>query len=368
LLFFAVYFFYYNPLLALWPSPLPACRWFLAYVAIFILHGFFIPEKFVLSFFLRLSTMLQLTIFFWMAADLCKEEKIMLQVLWIYAVASSILAVGMLLQLPAFSPTFQETGEGVQRGTIMGYNGNMLATMWALASVALVGLCLHPAYMLLTKLLWAFLAFIILMATVYASSRAGLGSLLIGFSVYLVPYWRAQRKLCTILFALLGIVVTLYIIMHDHTIMQRWDQTVEGKFDGREEIVPAALKMFRERPLVGWQPVIFQYELGRRLGAGIKDPHNLFLYLLLEVGIVGTVPFLMGLWRCMQTAWKVRTGRLGLLPLALLLTALAATMSHTQLAQKWFWLVFACAAGSLTTGHATRSRILLIRRSLGNES
>lgn len=368
LLFFATYFFYYNPLLALWPSPSRACRWFLVYTAIFSLHSFFLPEKFDLNFFLRLSTMLQLIIFFWVAGDLCKDERIMRQMLLMYAVASSILAVGMVLRLPVFTPTSLELGGGVERGTVMGYNGNMLATMWALAIVALVGLCLHPAYMLVTKLLWAFLALIILMATIYAGSRAGMGSLLIGFLVYLIPHWRAQRKLCTILFALLGIAVTVYFAMHNDTVMQRLDQTVEGKFDGRERIVPAALQMFIERPLVGWQPVIFQYELGRRLGVGSRDPHNLFLYLLLEVGMVGTIPFLMGLWRCAQTAWQARTGPLGLLPLALLITVLAATMSHTQLAQKWFWLILACAASSLASGHTTRPKTLLIRRSLGNEA
>ena len=277
--------------------------------------------------------------------------------------------LGMLLQLPAFTPTFQEIGGGVQRGTIMGYNSNVLAAMWALAIVALAGLCLHPAYMLVTKLLWAFLALIVLMATVYAGSRAALGSLLIGFLVYLVPHWRAQRKLCTALFALLGIAVTVYFAMHSLTTMQRWQQTVyEGRLDGREKIVPAALTMFIESPLIGWQPVIFQYELGSRLGEGSKDAHNLFLHLLLEVGIVGAVPFFMGLWKCVQTSWQARTGQLGLLPLALLVTLLAGTMSHTNLAQKWFWLVLACTANSLAAGDATRPRILLVRRSLRNEA
>jgi O-antigen ligase len=313
--------------------------------------------------------MLQLIMFFWVAGDLCKDEKIMRQALLMYAVASSILAVGMVLQLPAFTPTSYETGGGVERVTVMGYNSNMLAAMWSLAIVALVGLCLHPAYTLVLKLLWGSLAFLTLMATVYAGSRAGMGSLLIGFLVYLVPYWRAQQKLCTILIALLGLAVTIYFAIHSFTIMQRWQQTVyEGRFDEREKIVPAALKMFIERPLVGWQPVIFQYELGRRLGVERRDAHNLFLHLLLEVGIVGTVPFLMGLWRCVQAAWQARTGPFGLLPLALFITLLAATMSHTNLAQKWFWLALVCAASPLAVDHVTHPRIFLVRRPIGNKA
>ena len=39
-----------------WPSPPRAFWWFLAYVAIYILNGFFLPEKFAPQFFLRLFT------------------------------------------------------------------------------------------------------------------------------------------------------------------------------------------------------------------------------------------------------------------------------------------------------------------------
>jgi hypothetical protein len=369
LLFFATYFFYYNPLLASWPSPSRACCWFLGYAAIYILNGFFLPEKLALNFFLGLSTMLQLIMFFWMAGDLSKDEKIMRQVWLMYALAASILAVGMVLQLPAFTPTIHGTAAAgqVERSTVMGYDSNMLAAIWALAIVALVGLCLHPAYTLCTKLLLACLALVILVGMGYAGSRAGIGSLLIGFLVYLAPNWRTQRKLCSVLIGLFSIAITVYFAMHNATITQRWQETVEGKLDGREQILPAALKMFIERPLIGWQPIISGRELGRRLGTYNRDTHNLFLTLLLDGGIVGTVPFLMGIWRCAQTTWQDRTGRLGLLPLALLITVLAVAMAQPVLWRKWFWLVLACASHSPAAAHATRPRILLMRRSLGNE-
>jgi O-antigen ligase len=368
-LFFVTYCFYYNPLLDSWPSPSCACWWFLAYAAIYMLHGFFLPEELVSSFFSRLFTVLQLIIFFWLAGDLCKDEKIMRQVLLVYAIAMSVLAVGMLLELPVLTPPSLEDGGEPERASILGVNSNTFAAMWALASVTLAGLCLHPAYTLYTKLLWVFLALPTLAAVVKTGSRAGMGGMLIGFLVYLVPHWRAQRKLCTLLLALLGIAVTVYSIKNSSSAERRWEQAMyEGKMAKREEIVPAALEMFRERPLLGWQPYISERELGRRTGASRRDPHNLFLSLLLEVGFVGAVPFLMGLWRCTQMAWQARTGRLGMLPLALVITVLAAAMAQPFLVMKWFWLVLVCAAHSPTAGDVTRSRILLIRRSLGNEA
>jgi O-antigen ligase len=200
-----------------------------------------------------------------------------------------------------------------------------------------------------------------------------MGALLIGFLVYLVPYWRTKRKLGTLLLALLGIAAATYFVVNSSSAMQRWQETYEGQFDGREKIMPATLEMFIERPLVGWQPVKFAYELGRRVsltGSEAKDAHNLFLHLLLEVGIVGTAPFLIGIWMCVQVAWQARTGSFGLLPMALLLTALAGTMTHTYLLQKWFWMALAlvCAAPSRAAGQTTGSRLLLLRRSLGNEA
>ena len=207
--------------------------------------------------------------------------------------------------------------------------------MWALAIVALVGLCLHPAYTLYTKLLWVLLALPLLAAIVKTGSRAGIGSL--------------ADRVFSVLSAALALAAEIIhhtpgaswhcchcLLRHEQSVAtQRWQQALqEGKFDGREKIMPASLEMFIERPFLGWQPVKFQYELGRRVlgtGSGTKDAHNLFLHLLLEVGLVGTVPFLIGLWRCAQAAWQARTGHLGLLPLALLLTALAAAMTHTDL-------------------------------------
>jgi O-antigen ligase len=373
LLFFATYCFYYNPLLALWPSPSRACRWFLAYLAIYCLNGlFFLPETLVFTFFFKLLTLLQLVIFFWLAVDLCKDEKIMRQVLLTYAIALSVLAVGMVLQLPAFAPAapaFQESAGEMERASVLGYSGNTLSTMWAFAIVALVGFCLHPAYTFFTKLLWGFFALPMLAAIAKTGSRAGMAGLLIGLLVYAMPHSRARRKLCTLLLALLGIAATAYFIMNTPSATQRWEQAVyEGDLAGREYIVPAALKMFLERPLLGWQPITYERELGRRTGASKKDAHNLFLTLILEGGIVGTVPFLMGLWRCAQTAWQARAGRLGLLPLAVLITVLVAALAQPFLVHKWFWLALICAASSLAAGHAARPRVLLIRRSLGNEA
>lgn len=375
MLFFAVYFFHYNPLLGQMISPgrslpvPPRAFWcFLGYLATYVLSGFFLPEKLTSGFVSRLLTLVQLLVLFWVAADLLKEAKLTRQVLLSYALASVLLAVGMLLHLPGFSESVQAAG--VERTTALGNNPNTVATVWALAVIMMAGLCFNAAYSYLTRLLMAGLSMPLLAGLVSTGSRAGIGALLIGFLVYLVPHWRSQRKVATIFLALLGIAATTYFVVNSPA-AQRWQETFhEGKLAGREKIIPAALKMVAERPMFGWQPVRFQYELGRRVAegyhTGTRDAHNLVFHLLLEVGIVGAVPFFMGLWWCGQGVWKARAEDLGLLALALFLAVMAASMTHTDLLRKPFWLVLALASAAASRGSMTRTRMLLIKQPSGS--
>ena len=116
-------------------------------------------------------------------------------------------------------------------------------------------------------------------------------------------------------------------------------------------------EMIAEQPIFGWQPIEFWRELGNRLGKrGPLDAHNTFLHLLLEVGLVGAIPFLVGICLCGLAAWRARRMTLGLLPLSLFLTTLAANMALTGMAQKPFWLVLALAMATVPTVYRERGK------------
>jgi O-antigen ligase len=89
------------------------------------------------------------------------------------------------------------------------------------------------------------------------------------------------------------------------------------------------------------------FELGRRTGDmwNIKDAHNLYLHLLLEVGIAGAAAFFAGLYLCARAAWRARMGAFGFLPMALLVTILSANLTHTYLTRKPQWLFLALMVG-----------------------
>ena len=104
--------------------------------------------------------------------------------------------------------------------------------------------------------------------------------------------------------------------------------------------------MFLERPILGWGPVDFLYELGSRLNLPYRDPHNGILWLLLEVGIVGALFFFAGFYLCARASWKSRTGPEGILPLALMVMAAAMNFGGSDISRKPMWFVLAIALAS----------------------
>ncbi len=121
--------------------------------------------------------------------------------------------------------------------------------------------------------------------------------------------------------------------------------------------------MISEKPLLGWRPVVLWYELGTRTRSPfiVRDAHNLFLHLLLEVGLLGAMPFLIGLGLCVRAAWTARVRSLGLFPLVWLITMIAANMSDTMLSTKSLWLVLilSLALGASTVKQYKRKNLLI---------
>ncbi len=379
LMFFVVYFLYYNPLVAKssprnsFPAPEPALWGFAGYVAVFAINGLLFSNEVFGPVLSRLATLVQLILLFWIAARILQEKKMARATLLTFASAVTILAIGMLLDLPGFSESVNASGE--QRDTALGYNGNVLGAMMALTGVILVGLTLCGVIRRTSvKALLLALTLPLLIAIVATGSRGAITVFLIGSAVYLLPFWRqAKRWVVAVTLATCLIVSMIVVVIHSPTALTRWQTTLEkGDISGRDRLLSSATDMFLERPLFGWGPYEFQMELGRRYGIifGQRDAHNLFTHLLMEVGLVGAGPFMIGLWLCARGAWRARQGSFGLLPLALFVTALASNLTGTDLALKQFWLVLAmtASAGAVASirQRVTQSRIQSTRASKGD--
>jgi len=263
----------------------------------------------------------------------------------------------MFLGLPGFSEGW---GEG--RLSAAGQNPNELAVIMALAAQALIGFGIDQT----RRNKWIRVTFMAvsllpLITMVYTGSRGGIIAFLTGVAVYALPYRKSKRKMIAILGAAITVVGVLYFVVNDQSTMSRFERSYKkGETAGRDRLFAVSAEMIAEKPLLGWQPIVYSYELASREGRngpraghylqGPRDAHNLFLHLLVEVGLLGALPFLIGLGLCMRAAWTARIGSLGLLPLTWLITMIVANTSGTWMVAKLLWLVLALnlASGAFT--------------------
>jgi len=359
LLFFVCYFLDHNPLSSRrepFRHPPRAIWWFVVYLAVYTLNGLVISNEFFDLFFSRFATLVQLIVLFWFASDLLSDEKMTRDFLVTYSISALIFAIGFILQVPGFSVT------GDDRLTALGNNPNAVAQLMALASVMLIGLAFNTKQfrksILLSVLILPFIA-----VMVETGSRGGVLAFLSGCFIYGLLFWRSKQGLATILLGAFGFAVLVYLVVSNPVFSDRVEESYYGgNLAGRETIYPTAIDMISEQPIFGWHPMEFAHELSSRLGwrGEFRDTHNLVLWVLLEVGLIGAVPFFIGLWLCGQAAWKVRAGSFGVLPLALFTTMLVANMSGTGIIDKEFWLVLALAvAAEFSLSKKSRRRLVL---------
>ena len=341
-MFFALYFFYHNSILSKrsFPRPPKAVWWFLGYVAVYVVSGMFIPEVLLGSFFTRLVTLLQLLVLFWVSSDLLQHGKMAKHALIVFSISSAILAVTSLFHL--FGMQITEIAEG--RSTALEYNPGTLGVLMALAMITVLGLFLNTASKKSYRhnFLFVVASFALLKVMLDTGSRGALASLLVGCLVYALPTLNVKMRFAAMAVVLAGVGAILYMAVHDPQYAERWKQTYyEGNTSGRDRIYSAGMAMVAERPIVGWQPVVNWFELGTRLGEPLRDAHSLYLHLMLEVGLLGAVPFWVGLWLCTRSAWEARKGEFGAMPLALILAVLTSNITDTFLVRKPLWIILA---------------------------
>jgi len=353
-LFFALYCLYYGPFFgerSFFPPISISLYWFLGYLIVYVLNFGFTDERLLgeYPFWEHCFTLIQFLVLFWLASSLLTEQKMARSVLLAYSIASGLVALGVLVKVPGF---YEQIAQG--RVTAFGDNANAVAGHMAFAAVITTGLCVYGSQKhLLSRFVLVGLTLALLVVMVKTGSRGTSAAFLFGAWVYLLPYGRSKRIRTGIGLALLSIIAVVYLSASNPHVFERWRESYEGDLAQRQVIFPTAIDMILERPIFGWHPTIWDYELGRRIGLlnGI-DAHNLVFSILLEVGIVGASPFFVGLWSCGRSAWRARRGSLGALPLALMVTALGVSMTGTGLilsSSKAQWLILALtiAAGAI---------------------
>lgn len=287
----------------------------------------------------------QLLLLFWVSANLLGDERTLRGMLWTLVGATTLRA---LVQVSGLAATSRAVWTGGERVSAFGQNPNLSAIIMASGLAAVVALFVlrrpklpHPGLLAVPA------ALLLAAAIIQTGSRGGLACAGAGLMVLLFSGRTFAARVRNGLLGVLAVAALGFAALQSETMHNRVisNQQVHY-FAGRELIYPAVMDMIREKPLTGWGPVENQYEIANRIGEKRKlkrDAHNIVLEVLSSTGMIGALPFFMGLLLCLDGAWRARHGALGLLPLGLAMTVLVGTISGTWIASKILWLVLGLA-------------------------
>jgi O-antigen ligase len=195
----------------------------------------------------------------------------------------------------------------------------------------------------------------------------------IGCLTYIFATTKIKPRFTAICLAAIALAALVYFVMTNEYILERWEAVIDqGDTSGRTTIWTVGFEMFLERPFVGWRPIECYFEVGRRIGKIGKamDAHNMVIQLLLEVGLLGFIPFVLGMWFCFRAAWKARLRELGPIPFAVLTTVTVGSLSAPFLDVRFFWLALALGLASIPPAqrHTSERRAVLLRATTARET
>jgi len=281
--------------------------------------------------------------------------------LWAFVIGVSICA---LLHVAGIGVEAVDNGiEG--RSSIFGLNANETGQIYGLAFIAVVALGLFRHTRPGLRLIVFPIASLLAVTLAKTGSRGGLLLAAAGVLI-LLPQTRAfvprtKRYLALLLLA----VVFAGVMSQIPTVLKRLAPVASSnatREEPRGRMAVVLWEIFLRSPIYGSGPDRYQYELTRRALPYLAEKqqtvpsHNLALLLLVETGIIGFAVFAVGLARALVSAWRARTGQIGLLPLAWLLAlTLSAVTISSQIFEAGFWLVLTYALagpGLILLGHS----------------
>lgn len=288
--------------------------------------------------------------FLWAMTNVLADARALRLAVIGYTLAITIRAIMQILGIGAHRITVWTGGDRV---TILGQNTNWSAIILAAGLCLVVGLFVAPGKWLpkIPFLTWP-LAAILGYAVIQTGSRGGLLCITAGMIVFLFSGRTPAVRLRNALIGVAGIAVLAFAALNIPMMRNRLMQSAnEGNFAGRERIYPAVVSMIVDKPIIGFGPIENQFEIGKRINERRKvsrDAHNIVGELMTTAGLLGAVPFLIGIGLCFRSAFRARRGALGYLPLALLCTVGMGCLSGTWLVSKILWLTLsvALAAGA----------------------
>jgi O-antigen ligase len=333
-----------------------ALWWFAAYLyafgVSFVVGGGGYADK-VQEQFIKLFEMI---LIFWAGLNLMRRPGMAERTL--LALGAACLALA-LLQLSGVANSQVLMDDGVRRAAVLGQNPNRTSRLLGTGLLALAGLAYARPRAAVRPALALPLCAVLAAAMLRGGSRGGLLAMIAGFCVFALAGATLGARVRNLATVALGLLLVGGAALQSPLMRQRLAMAQSGNLAKREEIFPTAWGMFKERPVTGWGPTTNYYENASRMpmrGFESRDTHNLVLELLTATGVLGTVPFLVGLAVVARAAWRARRGPQGMLPAAFVGALLVGNLSGNFLGFNDYWLVLASACAAVPAAPAPRGR------------
>lgn len=300
----------------------------------------------------RLLTFGQLLLLMCICFNLFRYPEICRNALLVLVAACAVLSVLLITGIGAVSIRGG-------RSSMFGDNANTLGATLSLGLIALVGITYGRATVERRITLFAWAAFpIIGTSIIMTGSRGALLALMLGIALLIIRdgSWETKLKIASI--AVLAIGFLALTALSDDLMRTRLERSFyQGETAGRDKIHDHAWGMFFQKPLLGWGPVYNMVELGSRMGKSVKDTHSLYLMVLTETGLLGSILFFGGLGLLVRAAWLARVRAEGALPMAMLSCLLIFNLSGTWQNRKLFWLTAAYVLASAWSFRETARQV-----------
>ena len=339
--------------------------WFVAFIVVTALEE--IPRYFILGptlwtrSFVSYLQYVQVVVLYVIFFDLAKDPRVIRSVGKAFVACAAVMSFGVNLSLPWMA------AEQVGRYGVKSINLNFQAFIYALAIVAVF--CWVLARW--PRVRWGELFAVVaagsmLVALAKTGSRGGAAALLLGVGAATVVYLRRRRLSAYILVVPLALAGIGAGLLTSEIMTERTQATIgEGDTGLRVELTRSGMELFREQPFIGWGSSFSRFlgahmDLGRAIGA-----HNAYLQTLLAFGLIGFIPWVVGLARAFLDAWWERASPWGGMLVALIVTMLSFCAVSNMAYSKYLWILLAFAGNagvmSLEPLKAARRR----RRSVG---
>jgi len=245
----------------------------------------------------------KIAVFYFLIIGLVESERRLKAFVWLFVLLISYLAFDSLrLYLLGKAVVKIDIVRATGTNSAADNYNSLAATLVSTLPFLYFGLFASKRF--ITRLFLISLMGLFLTTTILTGSRSGLLGLL---AVVIYIWWRSPRKMLTASI-IVTVAVTGWLTMGS-SYQRRYESTFSRERDEsarlRLETWGEGMELFFERPIIGVGTGSFSAARGERFG-NWQNPHSLYVQLLSELGIVGTLAFFLLLSQILLLNYRAR--------------------------------------------------------------